>query len=176
MKTIVSTVTKISVSEIEGLDPITVILEDIAVGKGKIIIECFGKSWASSWNAMSGKSIAEFFCSCDEHYLSGNLSNVRSSIDDVESMIADLRKQVIQLRRKNEIDSDDARELFDAVVDMSEMDLINYDNNCIAKILGDEWRHDYYIPQKGNPEYEYLCRIIKTVQQALKDSGLYRSA
>ncbi len=40
-----STVTKLTLTEIDGLDPVTVILENHAPGKGKIIIECYGEVW-----------------------------------------------------------------------------------------------------------------------------------
>jgi hypothetical protein len=39
MKTVMSKVTKLSITEVQNLDPITVILEDFEIGKGKIIID-----------------------------------------------------------------------------------------------------------------------------------------
>ena len=47
MKLETSTVTKLQLTELNNLDPISVILENYEPGKGKIIIECCGKSWSS---------------------------------------------------------------------------------------------------------------------------------
>ncbi len=52
MKIETSTVTKLTITEVARLDPITVILEDIEPRKGKIIIECYGKSWSSYWGGL----------------------------------------------------------------------------------------------------------------------------
>ena len=37
--------------------------------------------------------------------------------------------------------------------------------NTMNELMGDEWW--YRLPQKPNPDYVYLCRIIRTVQEAL---------
>lgn len=69
MKVQASNVQKMLITEVPGLDPVTVILEDIEPRKGKIIIECYSKSWSAYWGGMGDRNIAEFFCSCNDHYL-----------------------------------------------------------------------------------------------------------
>jgi hypothetical protein len=53
MKIETSKVTKIRITDLIDsefkLDPITVILEDLGPSKGKILIECYGQSWAAYW-------------------------------------------------------------------------------------------------------------------------------
>jgi hypothetical protein len=166
MKIQESTVRKLVISELQNLDPVTVILEDIESGKGKIIIECYGQSWSSFWPAMGG-TITEFFCRCDDHYLAKNLSSVREYIDDFDVLGEQVKQRICEMRKNKELDDFDARELFDEANYIEDP----YGDNAklMGAVFGDEWRHDLTIPQKINPDYEYLCRIIKSVQEALRE-------
>lgn len=167
MKVETSTCTKVVISELLNsefkLDPITVFLEDFQPGKGRIVIECYGKSWSSYWGAM-GDDIATFFCRCDEHYIAKNLSgSIQEEINDFAALPACARKNIIQLRKDGELDPEEARELFDEFeCAMDEMP----DSQIMFKVFGDDWW--YSIPQKPNPDYEYLCRIINAVKAGLK--------
>lgn len=169
MKIELSTVTKIRLTELDRLDPITVILEDIAPRQGKIIIECYGESWSSYWGGMGQKNIAEFFCCCDKHYLSKNLSSINSEITD-EGVICDwLRSEIISSRRHFSYTKERARELWDDVEFYVENNAnclhTEQCNDLLLEIIGDDWWHD--LPTKTNPEYEYLCRIIDAVQNGI---------
>jgi hypothetical protein len=72
-------VTQIKLTKLKALDPIQVTLDDIEKGKGRIIITCYGSAWTSYWGGMSDRTISEFFCDCDEHYLANNLSSIKST-------------------------------------------------------------------------------------------------
>lgn len=75
----------------ERLDPIEVILKNYEPGRGEITIKCYGKAWTSFWGSMSGKSVEEFFISCDEFYLIKNLApGLSSSIIDTDEDPADI--------------------------------------------------------------------------------------
>lgn len=52
-----------------GLDPIHVFWLDVALGAGYVTIICFGQAWTAYFGAMSGKTIREFFASCDVDYI-----------------------------------------------------------------------------------------------------------
>ncbi|TLS65138.1 hypothetical protein [Photobacterium damselae] len=167
-----SQVTKLVLSNLERLDPITVFLEDLAPRKGKITIECFGKSWSSYWGGMGERSIAEFFVSCDNHYLAKNLSSIPSDIDDYEEFVNVLKKAVLKERRAGDLDQDKARDYFDEI-ESAESNLndddglawckMNYD--LLLEILGEDWW--YEIPKKANSDYKYLCNIIDVVREGL---------
>ncbi len=45
----------------DGLDSIRVYWHNIAPGKGYVTITCYGDSWNTYFNAMSGDTIQEFF-------------------------------------------------------------------------------------------------------------------
>lgn len=55
------------------LDPVRIICENFEPGKGRIILVCFDSAWVGYWGAMSGKTVEEFFISCDADYLAGNM-------------------------------------------------------------------------------------------------------
>jgi len=75
MKIETKTITKITLMDLDGLDPVTVILDDVGAGRGSIIITCYGKAWTAYWGGMGKDTIAEFVCSCDEHYIANKLIN-----------------------------------------------------------------------------------------------------
>lgn len=43
------------------LDPVRVIVENLAPGRGRIFIECFGNVWTAYWGGMGGGSTVEEF-------------------------------------------------------------------------------------------------------------------
>jgi hypothetical protein len=173
MKAQVSTTKTVKLTDLMGepykIDPITVYLADDAPGSGKITIECYGQSWSSYWGGMSGMDVATFFCSCDTAYLSGKLSSINSSVPDFEQLVIDAREQVIQMRKDKDLTKYEARDLYDDCDELSESP---QDNPIMSKIFGSEWWSA--IPEKENPDYQYLCRIIRAVQEGLKLSGLVK--
>jgi hypothetical protein len=133
---------------LDRLDPVTVYTENYEPGKGKITIECYGQTWSSYWGAMSGDTVEEFFCRCDEHYLANKLSAIDSEIADLEA-------------------------LSEAIgVTVEDKSAVMWDEQVIQAI------RDHYdcepfhadLPRKTNPDYEYLCRIINNVQLGLSES------
>lgn len=193
MKVSTSNIKKLLIEDVlssHKLDPVTVILEDIEPRKGKIIIECYGQSWSAYWGGMGDSSIAEFFCSCDKHYIAGNLSSLRSQITDynaVSDMIKkNVREQIAELlheRRGSFIGYDEARRKYDDLADAYNdvptiCDRHDLENNSVlmSSIYGNEWRYELTLPQKPNPDYQYLCRIITTVQEALRETELASAA
>lgn len=168
MKIETSQITKVALTEVEGLDTITVILENFEPGKGKIIIECWGKSWSSYWGGMSGDPVEDFFCRCDQHYLAGNLSpGLDSEIEDIDGLADHARADICRRRRELELEEGEARELFDLSERLDGVVSLESDSTqeAMHEIFGDEWW--YGLPSKPNPDYEYLCQIIKAVQSGL---------
>lgn len=175
MKIETSKITKIHLSELEALDPITVILEDIAPRQGKIIIECYGESWSAYWDGMGNRTIAEFFCSCDEHYIAGKMSNMRSEIPATgQELIDAIKRDIISRRRANEFDKNAARELFNEIANSYAEGWSDIDSSVLRDIYG----YDFYrqLPEVPNHQYQYLCRIIKAVQAGLQNLNKQEAA
>ncbi|HAS6054690.1 TPA: hypothetical protein I7122_18325 [Vibrio vulnificus] len=171
MKIEKATVTKLYLSEIPKLDPVGVFLEDYQKGQGKITIECFGESWSHYWPAMGGRSLTEFFVSCNVDYLARKLSDVKPGIDDYEAFEIVATKEVLRKRRADELDADKAREIYDELK-ISSLDSDDGEWWCrenpeiLEDLFGEEWW--YSIPKKENPNFGYVCRIITAVQEGLK--------
>lgn len=168
MKVELSTAQKLSITEMPNLDPVTVILEDLAPGKGKIIIECYGESWSAYWGAMGdGRTISTFFLSCDEHYIAGRLdSSLRSEIADYDAFKDKIKVEVLKLRRSGDLDASDARTYFNSAEYIDDEPSAHSHCEMLTIIFGEEWW--YSIPNRPNPDYEYLCRIINAVKDGLK--------
>ncbi len=169
MKIELKKVDTLRITEVRGLDPITVMLENFEPGKGKITIECFGESWSASWGAMSGDTVQQFVCRTDDHYLAKNLSNINSSIIDVEASIKALKGIVDQQVKDQDITRSYASFLKDDIDNFeTPMQWIQTFSDTAHEILGGEPWH-YQFPTKINPNYSYLLRIIQTVRSALKE-------
>jgi hypothetical protein len=60
--------TAFEITEVRGLDPVRVILQDYGTGQGRLILECYGKAWANFWASMGG-SLIEFLRRADAGYI-----------------------------------------------------------------------------------------------------------
>lgn len=148
-------VTKLVLSGLDRIDPISVFAEDYGKGRGRITITCYGKAWTSFWGAMGDRTISQFFCSCDEHYLAGNLSNIDSTVYDIDELEKQAEEKGIKFHRD------------DPWHDYEFMD---------AMYGGDMGEWHSALPEKPNPDYEYLCRIIKAVQAGFLEQADRKAA
>lgn len=169
MKIETSQVTKVVISgllndERYRLDPVTVFLEDTKEDQGRITIVCYDKAWTSYWGAMSGRKIAEFFCSSDEYYIAKNLSPDTARSINAEGIELDncSKKALIRLRRAHCLDKNKARVLWEEIDDPFDT---AEKNEVLEELYGVDWFMNR--PWMPNPKYKYLCRIIGAVRDAL---------
>lgn len=113
MKVISEVIRKLTVTYVQGLDPISIYLEDNGAGQGKITITCFDQSWTSYWGGMGNRTVAEFVRSCDNQYLAKNLSRIPSEVNDVKRIPKDLIKIILGKRKANELTAEQARDYYD---------------------------------------------------------------
>ncbi|SEG21677.1 hypothetical protein [Marinobacterium lutimaris] len=169
MKVESTTVRKLMITEIEALDPISVIIENHEPGKGKIIIECYGDAWSSYWGAMSGQSIEQFFLRCDEHYLANKLSAISSTmVADTDEIRKRIKADIVKMRRQGELSKEEADHFYRRAEDIEIDNSYCNDHSLVEAIWGEEWFRDLH--EVPNPKYEYLCRIIRTVQIAIRET------
>jgi len=143
-------INKLTLTNLDRLDPINVYAEDLGVGVGKITITCYGKAWTAYWGAMGDNTIKQFFVSCDEFYIAKNLSDIDSEVYDIDKIRDDANEKKIECWR------DDPWNDYDFLTEMYGNDPVNW---------------QVKIPKMANHEYEYLRRIIKAIQEAFKLQG-----
>lgn len=168
MKLQVSTNIKLGLTELDRLDPVTVYLENFEPGRGKITITCFRKSWSASWSAMGGRRVEQFFVSCDDEYLAGNLSSCRSHviITDQNELAVFLRNKIVQQRRGGELSKNEARRFWEESSDITLTSEHCSNVELMETVIGDEWW--MALPEKENPGYTHLIRIIQAVREGLR--------
>ncbi len=173
MKVEQSQVTKLVITDVERHDPIHVYLEDYGDNQnGRVTISEWGNSWSCFWGSM-GSPLIEFIKRINNHYWIGKLdSNLISEIDaDNDANAEYAKKQVIKLRKDNEIDKHEAREYWDLIV-LSD----NVKDDCCnsfigSKLLGlfgdDPWDENW--PTIPNPQYLRMESRLNAVREALKE-------
>lgn len=168
MKLEKSIVEKLLISGIQNQDPIAVYFEDIGSGLGKITISCFNDCWSYFWGSIGKETlIREFFRSCNTGYLAHKFSpETEGTVYDFCQLPQHAKKRICELRRDDDLSETKARELFDKVEYLCTPDDVrDLDRDLMFEIYGDDW-YDC-LPRQANHKYEYLCRIIKIVKEAI---------
>ena len=167
-----STVTKLVITGAPNLDSITVFLEDLAPCRGKITVICWGKSWTAYWGGMrDGLNIGQFFCELHTGYIIGYFDQAMKPRQfSGEALANKAQRIVLKERRLFCYDQDEARELFDEAEDLRDSPSIDHLHGAhcemMTKLFGYEWWHLADDATEPNPDYVYLERIIRAVQQA----------
>lgn len=184
MKVAVSNIRQLTITGVERLDPVRVMLQDIEPGKGRITIECYGQAWSASWGGMgcsySRDDVAAFVALMGTDYIVNCLSRGISP-DRVtgDSVCAFARKSICQRRRRSgdsfyefgSLDKREARQLYErasSLRDCQTQEGFWNHSQLLTELFGQEWF--YYLDGRAaepNPEYAYLERIVKAVQEAL---------
>lgn len=167
MKIIVSTIQQLLITGAERLDPIRVMIEDFEPGQGRITITCWDNAWVNYWGAMAGRSMSQFFQDCSVNYLAGKMKiGLEDTVTDQVALNQGCRAEVIKQRRARDIEKKEARELWERI-EWAEMDApVVLNSDLFSDIFGDEWWCQ--LPQRPNPEYVYLCKVIDVVKAALR--------
>jgi hypothetical protein len=131
---------------------------------------------------MGSRTIAQFFASCDNSYLIGNLAQgLRATRYSADALVKLAEKTICERRRGRVksawldlggLDKDAARDLFNDLYDLAHLEdpaSCWSQSELLASIFGEEWFH--YIDgraEEPNPEYDYLERICNAVREALR--------
>ncbi len=172
MKVEQSQVTKLVITGVERHDPIHVYLEDYGDNQNsRVTISEWGNSWSCFWGSM-GSSLVEFIQSINNHYWIGKLdSNLISEIDaDNDANAEYAKKQVIELRKDDEIDKHEAREYWDFIEssdDVKDECCNSFLGGKLLRLFGDDaWYNDW--PTIPNPQYLRMESRLNAVREALK--------
>lgn len=190
-----SLVTKLVLRDLSEyrLDPVTVLLEDLGATpvplddkpdyisrKGKVIIECYGKSWTAYWGGMGDCSVSQFIQGCDDAYLVNCLDRSISSSRFTGAALVDKARAVIIERRRgrslnnHSLNREEARRLYDEASDFAGADNLDQAYACNGGLLhalfGDEWWQEACRATEENPDYQYLTRIVRAVRDGLRQA------
>lgn len=173
MKVEKSDVLAFTISDVERLDPVRVMIENYEPGKGRITITCFGKAWTGSWFAMGGDTVQAFIKRVSNDYLIGYFDpQLQSTVDDDnDANLAFVKQQIIKLRQEREIEAYEAREMW---IEAENADDVKA--NCCDFLVGDKllnlfgddpWYAKW--PSVPNHHYQYLERIIDAVRGGIAE-------
>lgn len=157
----------------ERLDPVRVMIENYEPGKGRITITCFGKAWTGAWFAMGGDTVQEFIKRVSNDYLIGYFDpQLQSTVDDDnDANLEFVKGEIIKLRRQQEIDAEEARDMWveaENAEDVKESCCDFRIGNKLPGLLGDDpWYAKW--PAVPNHNYQYLERIIDAVRGGLSE-------
>ena len=170
MKITRSAVTKLTITDVPKLDPISVILEDIEPGRGKVVIECYGQAWSGYWGSMGeDTSVADFLRQCDTDYIANRIAgeNLTHHEFDSDALRAQIRRDVLDQRHKNWLTAEEARRKFDLTDKIPvTAEALWAVESTMTELLGDDWPLQD-LPTRINPLYAYLKRIVDAVKAAL---------
>ncbi len=81
-----STVSSLTFTGLERLDPITVYMEEFSDSVARVLIHCGGDVYTASWSAMGGVGLMQFLVNCDDDYLAKNLcAETKPTISDYDA-------------------------------------------------------------------------------------------
>lgn len=173
MKVEKSDVLAFTISEVERLDPVRVVIENISPGKGLLTITCFGRSWNGSWGSMGDDTVQEFVKRVSNDYLIGCFDRQLDSTDDADNdaNLQFVKTEILRLRRQDEIYSSEAREMWEKAENADDVKAHCCDysiGSVLVKLFGDDpWYAKW--PTVPNHEYQYLDRIVSAVRDGLAE-------
>ena len=88
MKIQISSPQKILLSDLDGLAPIGVILEDYRPGQGRITITYSDSAWTKFLLDLGEMTVKEYFCSAGNNYLANKLSKPGDDLRQLTRIIS----------------------------------------------------------------------------------------
>lgn len=149
MKIVESSIKSYKVTELDNLDPITIMVEDLGEGRAEVTIKIYGESWTAYWGSMGG-TVKEFFTRTNVTYLVNCFDRgIRATSDIVDkSTMRDVFEDKIKSKIKEEryncwLTKEDARLLWDNI-DILDFESIvpEHDHECFNWDM-DHWSVDY---------------------------------
>ena len=149
-----SLVKKLYITELDRLDPVTILVEDYGDGRSEVIIKCYDQSWTSYWGSMGG-SVKYFFSRVNVNYLVNCFSRgIRPTTDNIDKhKMSKVFEQKIRTKIKEEryngrLNKKDARLLWDSVDAIDFESIVpEHDHECFNWDM-DHWSVDYNIWSK----------------------------
>lgn len=174
MKIDVSTILQLTLTKLESLDPVTVMLSGKQNAgdswRGNLTLCCAGESWTALWGNMA-MPLKTFIVSNSPEYLIGCLApGVYPTKQMAERDTDHIKSLILAARRSEEIDAKEARELWDEASfhSLTRCDLNDGVGAGVAAFIEYD-SYSFVWPEYPNPYYHYLERICIAAQNALTE-------
>ena len=128
----------------DGLDPISLYVEDKSPSQAKITIEVFGDAWSYYWGAMGDRGWKDFILSADNEYL--------------------VRK-FIPMDRRTETDLERIKREADLPSWIEHINDIRLVEDRMVDHYGDDWYMG--LPTRNTSETNNLYRILDAIKESL---------
>lgn len=134
-------------TKIDRLDPVTAYVTNYSPERGKIVIECFGRSWSCYWGGMGKTNLQEFFLSCDNDYILNKLlpETQQTDFDEINKLA---NKKGFSLCVSSDVE-------------------VAMQSQEMAECFGDDWYMD--LPRCPTSDYKYVGRIITAIKEAFQE-------
>lgn len=154
MKVVESNVKSYKVTELENLDPITIMVEDFGEGSAEVTIKIYGESWTAYWGSMGG-NVKEFFTRTNVQYLVNCFDRgIRSTSENVDKTAmkavfkAKMKTMIREQRYEHRLTKEDARLLWNNIDTLDFESIVpEHDHECFNWDV-DHWSVDYNIWRK----------------------------
>jgi hypothetical protein len=157
-------ITKVMIEDAPGVpDAIELFMQDLGPKKGSISVRYAGNNWSTSWNAMANPTVMAFIAGCPVDYLIDCLCPMSEVIEDLVKMKLMSIREVLRLRRQNDLSPHVARDLYDRALRMSSA---HSSPDLMCSIWGGEWWHQ--IPTMENPVYRSTECVMTAIRAALR--------
>ncbi|MEO9387117.1 hypothetical protein [Chromobacterium phragmitis] len=165
MRLEISTIQKIAVSGIDGIDPFSIYLEDFGPGQGKITITSFDLALSRYWSHMGQQhTISSFFLKASDGYLLSKLMQGEEMSEVAIDLVQEKTiAEIIALRRQGSITRDNARELYDDAQRMGSD--VRDEADLLHAVFGDDWY--YSLPMRETHKCLQVIDAIKHTKAAL---------
>ena len=101
MKIETKVVTSFKITEVDGLDPITVTLEPESATAGRLTVTCYDRSWVTYFGSHGSDGLAKFVETVPTDYLVNRLATVEETeyVMDADALCQAAKKEVLSQRR-----------------------------------------------------------------------------
>ena len=149
MKIVESSIKSYRVTELDSLDPLTIMVEYFGGGRAEVTIKIYGESWTSYWGSMGG-SVKDFFTRTNVPYLVNCFDRgIRKTSENVDKSAMKevfeykIKSKIKEERYNERVTKDEARLLWNAIDTLDFESIIpEHDHECFNWDM-DHWSVDY---------------------------------
>ncbi|WP_018694320.1 hypothetical protein [Algicola sagamiensis] len=161
-----SKVNKLHISNVEGIPPVTVILEDVENCSGRLTVTCGKDIWIIRLTWKHEPSIEKYVASDEFYsiYTPGRLHDLLGNSERFSVDTQSIRSDILRLRRAKRLNQRQARRLFNSCSSDFHFDWLSENRRLINHLYGGL---NYKVPRVQSSQYIYERTVFKAVSDGL---------